>query len=86
MQPEFERADELYELADWLRAVAGDESEDAGFRALMARAADVVDGLVEDEPQDAVPDIPPLNVIARPHRRPVAANDNLRLLPRRRKG
>jgi hypothetical protein len=86
MQPEMECADELCELADWLRAVAGDKTEDAGFRALMARVADVVDGLADDEPQDVVPDIPPLNVIAHPHRRPVAANDNLRLLPRRRKG
>ncbi len=80
MKPELGRRARVDELAEWLRAVAGDDAE---FGALMACAAGVLEDMTEDEAQDVVPEIVPVCFAARPHGPPVAANDNARVSRRR---
>lgn len=75
MQSELGRAAKARELAEWFRAVAGDEDE---FGALMAHAAELLDDVAEDEAEDEVPEIAPVNVIVLPRGLPVAMNDNAR--------
>jgi hypothetical protein len=80
MQSELGRAAKARELAEWFRAVAGDDAE---FGALMGSTADVLEDMAEDEAQDVVPEIAPINVVVLPCGLPVATNDNARASRRR---
>lgn len=77
MNSETGRAAKARELAQWFRAMAPDVD------GLMARAAEALEDVADDETQDAVPEIAPVQVIVLPQRRPAAINDNARLVRRR---
>ena len=82
MPSERDRAAKAQELAEWFRIIAG---EDSRLGELMVRAADALECVAEDEPQDVVPDVIPAVFVSVPRRRPVAANDNAKALRRRTK-
>lgn len=78
MQQNTKRAETARELADWFRAMASDDAA-----ALMARAADALEGIAENDAQDVVPDVAPAAFGAMPRQLPMALNDNLKPLRRR---
>ncbi len=77
MTIEMERTSRARALAQWFRTMAPDAD------GLMARTADALEEVAEDETADPVPEVAPVQVTVRAYHRPVAMNDNARRVRRR---